>query len=267
MGILVEPIFRGSNSFMAEKISPEVLSVLRASKCDGNKLFITGGQLDRKLYEATNKVLTSLGGKWNRSAKAHIFSEDCADLVDAVVESGEYTDFKKLYQFYATPPDIADRMALMLRPEPGNIILEPSAGDGALVKAVQKFHPKALIDVFEIDTKHHPKLKVLGINVLDGDFMDGKPVLPIYDRIISNPPFHNAMDISHVRRMYDWLRPGGLIVTITSPSWQFREHKQWREFREWIETTEHTVEKLQSGTFKVSGTNVSSLLLTICKPL
>ncbi len=77
------------------KISNDVSNVLANSKAESNKLYLPEGQLERKLYMAVDKCLKALGGKWNRSAKAHIFQKDVEFIVEEVVLTGEYTDQKK----------------------------------------------------------------------------------------------------------------------------------------------------------------------------
>ena len=39
-----------------------------------------------------------------------------------------------------------------------------------------------------------------------------------YDRIIANPPFTKNQDIDHVMQMWNFLKPGGRIVSIMSNS-------------------------------------------------
>lgn len=56
------------------RVDDEVLAVLSRAETNGFELKLTG-QLDRKLYERTNKVLEAAGGKWSRKAKAHIFEQ------------------------------------------------------------------------------------------------------------------------------------------------------------------------------------------------
>jgi hypothetical protein len=51
---------------MAHLISESVLAILDGAKIENNIVKLTCGQLDRKTYEAVNKVLVDLGGKWNR---------------------------------------------------------------------------------------------------------------------------------------------------------------------------------------------------------
>ena len=44
------------------RVDNAVLAVLSVAATEGNQLFLTG-QLDRKLYEKTNKVLEAAGGE------------------------------------------------------------------------------------------------------------------------------------------------------------------------------------------------------------
>ncbi len=55
------------------RVEDDVLAVLSRAETNGNALVLIG-QLDRLMYERTNKVLEAAGGKWNRKAKAHMSS-------------------------------------------------------------------------------------------------------------------------------------------------------------------------------------------------
>ena len=68
-----------------------------------------------------------------------------------------------------------------------------------------------------------------------------------------------------MRHMYYLLNPGGTLVTVMSPAWQYRRDNKHSEFRAWLEQLRHEVEDLPEGTFKSSGTNVRALLVTIRK--
>ena len=50
------------------QVDSEVLSVLSRATTNGTALTLVG-QLDRKLYERTNKVPEAAGGKWDRRAR------------------------------------------------------------------------------------------------------------------------------------------------------------------------------------------------------
>ena len=69
------------------KINDDVANVLANSRIEGNNLYLPEGQLDRKLYVAVNKVLVVIKGKWNRSAKAHIFNDSPDNIVEEILNN------------------------------------------------------------------------------------------------------------------------------------------------------------------------------------
>ena len=185
---------------MKKVIPSEVLGVLKQSQCEGNLLHLPR-QLTRDLYVQTAKIIELLGGKWNRSFGAHIFEGDCAERVDEAVIAGEVTDFQKLYQFYETPPELARRMVALADVRDGQKVLEPSAGRGAILKAMpQTVHRTAVeLNSSLVDLAAHAQ------RVHYGDFLQCNGELGAFDRIIANPPFRNGQDVNHVRHMYDLL--------------------------------------------------------------
>jgi hypothetical protein len=54
------------------KIDNDVANVLINSNVKDNLLYLPPEQLERSLYLRVNKVLQSLGGKWNRKLKKSI---------------------------------------------------------------------------------------------------------------------------------------------------------------------------------------------------
>jgi|ERR1043166_2548251 hypothetical protein len=78
------------------KIDQSVLEVLSECQIEAQqKSVVLPGQLDRKIYQSINKILENLGGKWNRSAKAHLFPEDPSAAIDQIIQTGEVTLAKK----------------------------------------------------------------------------------------------------------------------------------------------------------------------------
>lgn len=239
-------------------ISNQILDVLKQSRCEGNKLHLPR-QLPRELYVQTAKVIELLGGKWNRSLAAHLFESDCADRVDEAVIAGEVMDFKKLYQFYETPPELARRMVAMADVRAGQRLLEPSAGKGAILKALPPAVDCTAVELNPAMTD----LIALANRVHYRDFLGCDGELGTFDRMVANPPFRNGQDVDHVRHMHHLLKAGGILVTVMSPAWQYRTDHKHAEFRAWLEQLDHEVETLPEGTFKCSGTNVRSLLVSI----
>lgn len=248
------------------RVSDDVLQVLSAARVEGNLLFLTG-QLDRKLYERTNKVLEAAGGKWNRKVKAHVFTHPADDRVDQIILTGEVEVPKDEFNFFPTPEDLAQRVAERAQIEPRMMILEPSAGRGALAIAAWNAAPLVVIDMYELMEENNRFLAVeLGLP-LSGvakpcDFLTVAPE-PIYDRVLMNPPFAKQADIKHVTHAFGFLKPGGLLVAIMSAGVAFRTDARTTAFRELVERTGGVIEPLPEGSFKSSGTNVRTVLVTM----
>lgn len=55
-------------------VDADVMEVLKSAWCDGLKVYLPPAQMERKLYERTNEVLTRIGGKWKGGkVRAHVF--------------------------------------------------------------------------------------------------------------------------------------------------------------------------------------------------
>jgi phospholipid N-methyltransferase len=245
---------------LSRRIEQPVLAVLSAGRCDGAKFFLPERQLDRKLYESTNKVLDALGGKWNRSAKAHVFPEACADLIDSAIETGSYTRPADM-GWFPTPPELADQIAAMADIHPGMFVLEPSAGEGALARAAYALSD--FVRCIEVDQKRAEKLAYWfdPTLVTRVDFLEVTPH-PAYDRVVMNPPFAKRADIHHVMHARNFLKPGGKLVSIMSGGILFREDALTTQFRALCST----IEALPEGSFTASGTDVRTCVITMDMP-
>jgi len=242
---------------MKRDIDNSVLAVLSSGRCDGPRYFLPQTQLDRKQYEAVNKVLDALGGKWNRSAKAHVFAEDCTDLIDSAIETGSYVRPADM-GWFPTPSALAAQVAGMAQIGPGMFVLEPSAGLGAL--AIEAIRLGALVECHEIDPSRAAALQAIeGIqNVKIGDFLASSPEA-IFDRVVMNPPFAKRADIHHVLHARKFLKPDGILVSIMSAGMVFREDALTREFRSQCVS----IEALPDDSFKTSGTSVNTAVVTM----
>jgi len=250
-------------------ISQDVLDILAQCTTDGNNLYLPPVQLDRALYTAVNKVLEILGGKWNRSAKAHVFDCDPSSDLAAAIESGKVEDWKKKYQFYETPVELAERMVGLAELEAGHSILEPSAGKGAIARVIWKRMPDSCtLGVIEIYQPNRNALVEQDFYLVGTDFLefvtDGD-LIPSYNHIIMNPPFTGLQDVDHVLHAYECLAPGGRIVAIMGESAFFVDYKKAVAFREWFEEVGGWSEQLPQDTFKVSGAGGKSRIVVIDK--
>ena len=250
------------------KIADNILDILGECRTEGNTLFLPEGQLDRATYQAVNKVLESIGGKWNRKAKGHIFTDgDPAELLDNVILAGEITDLKKQYQFFPTPRPIAERMCELAELDDTCTVLEPSCGKGDLADVIFDAGVKQVCGL-ELNPDMEQYLSKKPYTVLTGvDFLQYvKDTTKEWSRIVMNPPFLRQQDIDHILTAYGILRSGGILVSVVSESPFFRSNKKSVDFRTFLDEHDAIIEPVAEGAFKESGTMVRTRLVKIVKP-
>jgi hypothetical protein len=255
---------------MSKTLSLNCLAVLAACEVVGSVVFIRSGNLDRKLYQEVNAALESIGGKWDRKAKGHVFEsgEDAEDALELMLETGEATrpiNYKQAWQFFPTPEPVVDLMieASGIEADPlayDKLILEPSAGDGAIVKKIAKYGRLTCVE-------KQPELvqKLLDETpvVVGMDFLDYTADGLKFDYIFMNPPFCKGQDAKHIKHAYSMLKEGGRMVAIAGAGVDFRNDGAYKGFREWLVSVGGRIEKLPEGAFKSSGTMVNSLMVVI----
>lgn len=241
--------------------------ILQKCTVDGNIIRLPEGQLDRKLYQEVAKSLELIGGKWvGRKTMGFVFPNDPTELLEQIA-NGESRNLKKEFQFFATPDDVSDwivRRFMFLRPD--FKVLEPSAGQGSIIKAIHRSCHAVNVDYCELmDVNRTFLSKIPNTTFLQDDFLTLTGKENYYDLIVANPPFSKNQDIDHIRKMYDCLNEGGRIVTIASTHWQISNNKKETEFKNWLEEIDAEIHEIPKGTFKESGTMVSSVLIVIDK--
>lgn len=259
---------------MPVKVTQDVLEVLARSTVAPTFVQLPDEQLDRKLYVKVAKALEACGFVWDRKAKKHVGNGE--ETVEQLLLTGEYTDAKKEFDAFYTPQPIADKVRAAAGIEPGMRILEPSAGEGALLRgldcaalyivAVEKNNAvaRALYDNRNFALDH----------VWNGDFLSAEPgvkpwLAADFDRVIMNPPFSKGQDAKHILHALKFLKPGGRLVAIGSAGFKFRKDGAYGEFWRMADQllkrglSHPGIEDLPPGSFKASGTNVNTVLVTI----
>lgn len=238
--------------------------VLQNCTVSGNIVKLPEGQLDRSLYMEVAKALNLIGGKWKGGKVAgFVFATDPTDLLDKIA-NGEKKNLKKEYQFFATPKELADQLVYLADLKNHDTILEPSAGQGAIIDSINKACC-VVPDCYELMEINTVVLKKsdLKFNLIGEDFL--KHTGKTYTKIIANPPFTKNQDIDHLQKMYDCLAKGGRVVCITSESWVKGSQKKQVAFRNWLEEVNAEVSDIPRGSFKESGTSVGGKIITIDK--
>jgi len=240
--------------------------ILEQSKIEGNNLKLPDVQLDRKEYMDIKKVLGGIGGKWKGGKiQAFVFTHNPKPLLEEIL-GGKKINLKKDFQFFATPAHLADRLVALAGLEKSHTLLEPSAGQGAIVEAIRRVSPKKPIAYYELMQQNRDILeqKDLYTLFLGEDFIKEGGIVQ-FDRIVANPPFTKNQDIDHVYKMYEVLKTGGKMVSIVSTSWQRGSQKKQVAFRKWLNGVDATILNVDAGEFKESGTNIETRIIIIEK--
>jgi hypothetical protein len=246
------------------RFDDDVLAVLRNMRWEdeGRLGIITGGQMERKLYERLAKALTAMGGKWNRKAGGHLFPFDPRPQVEGLINNGTLQVERD--GFFETPLAVVRRMCELVQPT-GNV-LEPSAGMGAIADHLPILQDRVFC--IEKNEQRAQALRDKGYTVHCGDFLEYKLNYSrgLFDTIFMNPPFEDGQDMTHVKHAYSLLRVGGgVLVSVMSEGPFFSNFARAVNFRRWLDVMGAYNEQLPDKSFHDSGTDVATRLVVIRK--
>ena len=192
------------------------------------------------------------------------FSQLQQTLIDLEVARIRHSAISQgVWDFYPTCQHIIQKMLTFAQVLPHHRVLEPSAGAGDLAVAIADYGVNK-IDCFEIHPLLRQALKLQNFKVLGSDFLIHAPE-PIYDRIIANPPFGSNGVANHTIHAFQFLKPGGRLVSLAH-HYQLQPSKCDRAFFDWL--SQHHARFLNLGAaFKNSDrpTNIPLQLIVIDK--
>ncbi|MBL8605202.1 MAG: class I SAM-dependent methyltransferase [Myxococcales bacterium] len=261
-------------------ISIPVQEALRAGTSTGNTFTLAAGQLDPKLYKQVDAVLQTLGGKWQRAKKLHLFRKgvDAGALITEALDKGEVKTQREQQKedgWFPTPEAVCvivrDKLAALLPGTPHRL-LEPSAGEGHLAQGVGDGHDWTLI---ERDAGRYAILDkadfVRPVMRVEGDFLGIKPeATGVFDGVVMNPPFAQPGKpqafAEHIDHALKFVRPGGVLLAIAPSGLTFHEKGASARLRGVLAELGATIEPLPEGAFKVSGTAVATVLVSVRLP-
>ncbi len=253
-------------NIMAKEFSTGAIETLKNSTVEGNVVKLPAGQLDRNIYLEVKNSLELIGGKWKGGKVfGFVFPSDPSELL-AQIANGEKRNLKKEFQFFATPTDLADELVSYADIHNSHLILEPSAGQGAIINAIHRQWsgvPVMYCETMDVNRIFLAKMKnVLSLN--EFDFLKVS-THNYFDRIVANPPFNKNQDIDHIMKMYDVLKQGGRLVSIASKHWQLSSNKKETEFKKWLGLVKAEIHEIEAGAFNESGTNIATCIIVINK--
>ena len=254
---------KGEQSDEGKKWSVE--EILKHCTLENNILKLPQVQFNKKSYAEAKKWIEEAGGSWQGGKVQGFTFPFNAERVFSILKDGKRCNLQQEYQFFETPDGVADWLIMLAGGiHEDDTVLEPSAGRGALIKAIHRACPSVMVECYELMPENREFLHSLGNVILLGEDF-AKDSVGSYSKIIANPPFANNQDIDHVRLMYDRLEEGGTLAAITSPHWKFASEKKCDVFRRWIDEVHGQVFEIGAGEFKESGTSISTMAIVIKK--
>lgn len=239
--------------------------ILRHCTMEDNVLKLPAVQFSKKSYADAKKWIEEAGGSWTGGkVQGFTFPFD-PTRVFSILKEGKRCNLQQEYQFFETPDNVADWLVMLAGGiSEDDTILEPSAGRGALIRAIHRSSPGSNVDCYELMPENVHFLKTIdNVTILGDNFIDG--CQHKYSKIIANPPFSGNQDIKHVRLMYDLLVTGGTLAAITSQHWMIASDATCKSFRDWIEEVGGKVYEIEEGEFKESGTMIKTSAIIIQK--
>lgn len=166
----------------------------------------------------------------------------------------------KMYQkgdIQFTPPELAKELVALAGVRKDSRVLEPEAGIGNIADAAKEVTDH--VDCIERMTDFCEILKLKKHNVIGNDLLTAETA-PIYDAVVMNPPF--SEECEHIKRAFDFLRPGGSLVAVFSSSIQWKSTRKYEQFRDWLSEHTHSIDECGA---KFEMTGVHTVVLVVDK--
>jgi hypothetical protein len=282
------------------QLNPEVVESLRQSEITGEGsrfLLKLPAQLDPAIYQKVDAVIKTCGGKWTRGAKAHVFGLDPRPMLEVILETGMEPANNPL-DYFPTPTSVSEGMLAMApriiswgnvenlplvdRP----ILLEPSAGQGNLIRSLLKVAPgwAGHIEAVEANALNAGVLAHLAksgelpsaedgsapFNLHEKNFLDWEPTPGRHPRMaLMNPPFsykgNTTTFIDHILHAWKILQNypdrGEIdLVSVCPTGWLGRRTKKEAEFFDLVAAHGY-IERCAPEAFKESGTSIDTAVI------
>ena len=111
--------------------------------------------------------------------------------------------------FFPTSKRVVSQMLEIADLKPYEMVLEPEAGDGAILDELPDF---VYTCCYEID----PALRHILVSkgYAPGDDFTECLLGPVFDAVIMNPPFEDNLYVEHIYKALECLKPGGRLIAL-----------------------------------------------------
>lgn len=249
------------------KITDNIKEILQQWVFEWNRYFLPKIQLDRKDYIECNSILEVLWLKWHKWQKAHISNEVIEDLEETfneILENWEVEtlkEYKKRFQFFPTPRELAKRMVELAEIKESDIVCEPSAWDWAIADLIPNCLTLTLVELDTEKIKTLQKFNKFNNLILNIDFLQLWNE-NTFDKFVMNPPFNKRQDYKHIKKAIELLADWWRIVGLMSKGILYRE--DYKDLKEEIANHWYIVE-IEDWVFKEAGTMIWTCLIVYNK--
>ena len=241
----------------------EAIAALKRCKLTDTKLYLPSREeviFPPVVFKKLKLIVEKAGGKWVMGKQHFVFDRDPREIFSQVFESGKAVNVQKDLQAFYTPDDLAAHVVALAGVEPGMKVLEPSCGDGAILRHILA----AGAEPVGIELDSHAAAvtsKECQVEVQVADFLTVKPTTE-YDVVCMNPPFNKEQWAKHLLHAWTFLKSGGKLVCIT-PS---NHSGKWADKVAQLIAAHGTTEDVAEKAFQESGTNIKTKIVILTKP-
>lgn len=270
----------GRTSIRANDGLDEVRCVLARSTLHGTVLGLPSETLPRTLWQLVHATLVQMGAKGgSRMGQPYTFDTDRSADLRAFIAGGPAPLHERTAAGWVRTPDalaakvVAQFVHLPKRPGPVRV-LEPSGGDGSLIRAVLAVAPEAEVTAVEPVNERARQLgKISNVYPLHvstfEQYANGDGRRAEFDLIVMNPPYsvpgNRKIWADHVRLAWGMLAKGGRLVAILPGRLQEHTDTKTTELLRLLGRGVE-IEELPARSFRESGTDFDTCVLAVTKP-
>lgn len=250
-----------------------MISDITYETIDGHKFMVIKPieELDNLAYDKMKPHMESMGGHWRERVKGFVFNIQ-------TLERTSHSEYVEKIQFFPTPEPVANKMidvsgVLEFNPDNKPFILEPSAGKGALLDALDNYAGNRR---YRREIVVEPVEENANILRSKGHYVEEMTFEKFYHRnkknkefrfthVFMNPPFSGGCEATHTMMAYNMLQPNGTLVGIVSENSLYYKDQVYLEFQQWLKEVKAEIIPVEHGSFRESGTTVDTVIIKIAK--
>lgn len=257
-GIIFHPLFvEEAKDFLEEydtALLSDIADVFDELEVMDDYLVYSEKFLGGEAYKKISEFLKTFNLERTKYKKRVAYKNNGEFTIEQVVEIGKKlkgVSLSEKFDFYPTPKELVEKVQNYADIQDTDIILEPSAGTGALLEGLNsdncycvELNP-VLCEI--LNTKGFSKVKNSSTEEIK--LKEGKE----FDKILMNPPFSKRLDAKHIVQVFEYLKKGGTLVAVHSAGITTATDKYSKAFQDLYNNYGITQEKIDSGAFKNSG--------------